>query len=65
MIAAVSFSFGETGPESAARMDFGKATAAAAMRESSKKRRRVGVSMMGEYGAELLFSHGRLLKALP
>jgi hypothetical protein len=28
-------------------MDFGKATAAAAIKESSKKRRRVGVSMVG------------------
>jgi hypothetical protein len=42
----VIFSFGETGEGSAATSDFGSATAAAAIKESSKKRRRVGVSMV-------------------
>jgi hypothetical protein len=46
MMAAVIFSFAETGTGSAPINVFGKATAAAAMRESSKKRRRVGVSMV-------------------
>jgi hypothetical protein len=46
MMAAVIFSFGETGEGSAATSDFGSAMAAAAIKESSKKRRRVGVSMV-------------------
>jgi hypothetical protein len=46
MIAAVSFSFTETGAGSAPSKVFGSATAAAAIKESSKKRRRVGVSMV-------------------
>jgi hypothetical protein len=45
MMAAVIFSFAETGAGSAPSKFFGRATAAAAMSESSKKRRRVGVSM--------------------
>ena len=47
MIAAVIFSLAETVGVSAPSSVFGKATAAAAMSESSKKRRRVGVIMVG------------------
>jgi hypothetical protein len=47
MIAAVIFSLAETVGVSAPSSVFGKATTAAAIRESSKKRRRVGVIMVG------------------
>lgn len=57
MMAAVIFSFGETVAVSAPINVFGKATAAAAMSESSKKRRRVGVSMVrGNTGRRFDFS---------
>jgi hypothetical protein len=48
MIAAVIFSLALTGMVSAANKGAGRLTAVAAMRESSKKRRRVRERMVGK-----------------